>query len=148
MVFVVNTVDGGNLAPLLQCRFLTAPYPLFNIAVESLQKQICFNDGNLAPPQTEQLPMLKRGCGDASSRHRRSLLCRWCKISSIHRLDVLGENIRCGLDVLGNAVSVCVIHVDRTTNASCQIYSLLDGSAGPCSWSEHRSGRRGFTFAF
>ena len=43
---------------------------------------------------------------------------------------------------------VCVIHVDRTTNASCQTYSLLDGSAGPCSWSEHRSGRRGFTFAF
>ena len=107
-----HSVDGGNLAPLLQCRFLTAPHPLFNIAVESLQKQICFNDGNLAPPQTEQLPMLKRGCGDALSRHSRSLLCRWCKISSIHRLDVLGENIRCGLDVLGNAVCVCVIHVD------------------------------------
>ena len=47
-----------------------------------------------------------------------------------------------------DAVCVCVIHVDRTTNASYQIYLLLDGSAGPCSWSEHRSGRRGFTFAF
>ena len=145
-------MDGGNLAALLQRRFLTAPYPLSNIAVESLQKQICFNDGNLAPPQTERLSMLKRGCGYASSRHRRSLLCRWCKISSIHRLDVLGENIRCGLDVLGENIRcglcVCVIHVDRTTNASYQIYLLLDGSAGPCSWSEHRSGRRGFTFAF
>ena len=55
-------MDGGNLAPLLQRRFLTAPYHLFNIAVESLQKQICFNDGNLAPPQTEQLSM-KGGAG-------------------------------------------------------------------------------------
>ena len=37
-----GTVDGGNLAPLLPRRFLTAPYPLFNIGIESLQKQICF----------------------------------------------------------------------------------------------------------
>ena len=64
-----GTVDGGNLAPLLQRRFLTAPYPFFNIGIESLQKQICSNDGNLAPPQTEQLSMLKRGCRDLSSRH-------------------------------------------------------------------------------
>ena len=49
--------------------FLTAPYPLFNIGIESLQKQICSHDGKLAPPQTEQMSMLKRGCGDASSRH-------------------------------------------------------------------------------
>ena len=56
-----GTLDGGNLAPLLQRRFLTAPYPLFNIGVESLQKQICSNDGNLAPPQTEQLSMFKKG---------------------------------------------------------------------------------------
>ena len=88
------TVDGGNLAPLLQRRFLTAPSPLFSIGVESLQKQICSNDGNLAPPQTEQLSMLKRGYGDASSRHTSRPLCRWCKISSIHRLEVLGENIQ------------------------------------------------------
>ena len=79
-----HTVDGGNLAPLLQRKFFTAPYPLLNIGIENLQKQICSNDGNLAPPQTEQLSMLKRGCGDASSSHRRCLLCRWCKISSIH----------------------------------------------------------------
>ena len=138
-------MDGGNLAPLLQRRFLTAPYPLFSIGVESLQKQICSNHGNLAPPQTEQLSMLKRGCGDASSRPRSRLLCRWCKISSIHRLEVLGENIqmRCVCVCV-----VCVIHVDRTTNASCQIFLLPDGSAGPCSWSENRSGRRGFTSAF
>ena len=64
-----GTVDGGNLAPLLPRRFLTAPYPRFNIGIEILQKQICSNDGNLAPPQTEQLSMLRRGCGDASSRH-------------------------------------------------------------------------------
>ena len=62
-------MDGGNLAPLLPRRFLTAPYPLFNIGIESLQKQICSNVGNLARPQTEQLSMLKRGCGDASARH-------------------------------------------------------------------------------
>ena len=80
----IQSVDGGNLAPLLQRRFLTALYPLLNIGIENLQKQICSNDGNLAPPQTEQLSMLKRGCGDASSSHRRCLLCRWCKISSIH----------------------------------------------------------------
>ena len=80
----IHTVDGGNLAPLLQRKFFTAPYPLLNIGIENLQKQICSNDGNLAPPQTEQLSMLKRGCGDASSSHRRCLLCRWCKISSIH----------------------------------------------------------------
>ena len=77
-------MDGGNLAPLLQRNFFTAPYPLLNIGIENLQKQICSNDGNLAPPQTEQLSILKRGCGDASSSHRRCLLCRWCKISSIH----------------------------------------------------------------
>ena len=80
----IQSVDGGNLAPLLQRRFFTAPYPLLNIGIENLQKQICSNDGNLAPPQTEQLSMLKRGCGDASSSHRRCLLRRWCKISSIH----------------------------------------------------------------
>ena len=55
-----SSVDGGNLAPLLPRRFLTAPYPLFNIGIESLQKQICSNDGNLAP-RTEQLSMLKGG---------------------------------------------------------------------------------------
>ena len=66
---VGHTVDGGNLAPPLPRRFLAAPGPLFNIGIESLQKQIRSNDGNLAPPQTEQLSMLKRGCGDASSRH-------------------------------------------------------------------------------
>ena len=82
----IQSVDGGNLAPLLQRRFFTAPYPLLNIGIENLQKQICSNDGNLAPPQTEQLSMLKRGCGDASSSHRRCLLCRWCKISSIHSI--------------------------------------------------------------
>ena len=82
----VQSVDGGNLAPLLQRRFFTAPYPLLNIGIENLQKQICSNDGNLAPPQTEQLSMSKRGCGDASSSHRRCLLCRWCKISSIHSM--------------------------------------------------------------
>ena len=76
-------------APLLQRRFLTAPYPLLNIDIEKLLKQICSNDGNLAPPQTEQLSMLKRGCGDASSSHRRCLLCRWCKISSIHSKKLL-----------------------------------------------------------
>ena len=80
----VSTVDGGNLAPLLQRRFFTAPYPLLNIGIENLQKQSCSNDGNLAPPQTVQLSMLKRGCRDASSSHRRCLLCKWCKISSIH----------------------------------------------------------------
>ena len=57
----IQSVDGGNLAPLLQRRFLTAPCPLLNIGIENLQKQICSNDGNLAPPQTEQLPMLKKG---------------------------------------------------------------------------------------
>ena len=82
----IQSVDGGNLAPLLQRKFFTAPYPLLNIGIENLQKQICSNDGNLAPPQTEQLSMLKRGCGDASSSHRRCLLCRWCKISSIHSM--------------------------------------------------------------
>ena len=82
----IQSVDGGNLAPLLQRRFFTAPYPLLNIGIETFQKQICSNDGNLAPPQTEQLSMLKRGCGDASSSHRRCLLCRWCKISSIHSM--------------------------------------------------------------
>ncbi len=87
-------MDGGNLAPLLQCRFLTAPYPLLNIGIESLHEQICSNDGNLAPPHTEQVSMIKRGCGDASSRHGRCLLFRWCKISSIHRLDILGEDIQ------------------------------------------------------
>ena len=94
-------MDGGNLAPLLQRRFLTAPYPLLNIGIENLQKQICSNDGNLAPPQTEQLSILKRGCGDASSSHRRCLLCRWCKISSIHRLHAdwmyLAKTYRCAL---------------------------------------------------
>ena len=80
----IQSVDGGNLAPLLQRRFFTAPYPLLNIGIENLQKQICSNDGNLAPPQTERLSMLTRGCGDAASSHRRCLLCRWCKISSIH----------------------------------------------------------------
>ena len=79
----ILSVDGGNLAPLLQRRFLTAPYPLLNIDIVHLQKQICSNDGNLAPPQTEQLSMLKRRCGDASSSHKGCLLCRWCKISSI-----------------------------------------------------------------
>ena len=54
--------------------FLTAPYPLCNIGIESLQKQICSNDGNPAPPQTKQLSMLKRGCGDASSRHLKMLI--------------------------------------------------------------------------
>ena len=87
----IQSVDGGNLAPLLQRRFFTAPYPLLNIGIENLQKQICSNDGNLAPPQTEQLSMLKRGCGDASSSHRRCLLCRWCKISSIHSM---GDSMR------------------------------------------------------
>ena len=71
-----DTVDGGNLAPLLQRRLFTAPYPLLNIGIENLQKQICSNDGNLAPPQTEQLSMLKRGCGDALSSHRTCLLRR------------------------------------------------------------------------
>ena len=78
-----HTVDGGNLAPLLQRRFLTAPYPLLIIGIENLQEQICSKDGDLAPPQAEQLPMLKRGYGNASSSHRRCLLCRWCKIFSI-----------------------------------------------------------------
>ena len=82
----IQSVDGGNLAPLLQRRFFTAPYPLLNIGIETFQKQICSNDGNLAPPQTEQLSMLKRGRGDASSSHRRCVLCRWCKISSIHSM--------------------------------------------------------------
>ena len=82
----IHTVDGGNLAPLLQRKFFTAPYPLLNIGIDNLQKQICSNDGNLAPPQTEQLSILTRGCGDASSSHRRCLLCRWCKISSIHSI--------------------------------------------------------------
>ena len=59
----IQSVDGGNLAPLLQRRFFTAPYPLLNIGIENLQKQICSNDGNLAPPQTEQLSMLKEGAG-------------------------------------------------------------------------------------
>ena len=89
----IQSEDGGNLAPLLQRRFLTAPYPLLNIGIENLQKQICSNDGNLAPPQTEQLPMLKRGYGDASSSHRRCLLCRWCKISSIHSMAVGGSSL-------------------------------------------------------
>ena len=56
-------MDGGNLAPLLQRKFLKAPYPCFNIGVENLQKQICSNDGHLAPPQAEQLSMLKGGAG-------------------------------------------------------------------------------------
>ena len=84
----IQSVDGGNLAPLLQRNFFTAPCPLLNIGIENLQKQICPNDGNLAPPQTEQLSILKRGCGDASSSHRRCLLCRWCKISSIHSITI------------------------------------------------------------
>ena len=88
----IQSVDGGNLAPLLQRKFFTAPYPLLNIGIENLQKQICSNDGNLAPPQTGQLSMLKRGCGDASSSHRRCLLCRWCKISSIHSLNSLSKS--------------------------------------------------------
>ena len=54
-------MDGGNLAPSLQRRCLSAPYPLFNIGTESPGKQVCANDGNLAPPQTEQLSMLKKG---------------------------------------------------------------------------------------
>ena len=90
----IQSVDGGNLAPLLQRRFLTALYPLLNIGSENLQKQICSNDKNLAPPQTEQLPMLKKGYGDASSSHRRCLLCRWCKISSIHSMWNATEKLR------------------------------------------------------
>ena len=86
--YYTTTVDGGNLAPLLEQRFLTAPYPLLNIGIERLQKQNCSNDGNLAPPHTEQESMLKRGCEDVSSRRRRCLLCRWCKISSIHRIGI------------------------------------------------------------
>ena len=86
----IHTVDGGNLAPLLEQRFLTVPYPLLNIGIESLQKQNSSNDGNLAPPHRKQESMLKRGCGDASSRRRRCMLCRWCKISSIHRKDSPG----------------------------------------------------------
>ena len=83
-----HTVDGGNLAPLLPRRFLTAPYPSFNIGIESLQKQICSNDGNLAPPQTKQLSMLKRGAG--MRRHViEMLIMQWCKISSIHSIRVL-----------------------------------------------------------
>ena len=114
-------MDGGNLAPSLQRRCLSAPYPLFNIGTESPRKQVCANDGNLAPPQTGQLSMLKkRGCGDAPSRHTRCLLCGWCKISSIHRLDVLGENIQ--------AMCARVIHVDRTTNTSGEICLLPEGS--------------------
>ena len=35
--------------------------PFFNIGTESPRKQVCANDGNLAPPQTEQLSMLKKG---------------------------------------------------------------------------------------
>ena len=82
----VHTVDGGNLTPLLQRRFLTAPYPLFLTLALNASRN---NDRNFAPPQTEQLSVLKRGCPDASLRHRRSLLYRFCKISSIHRLDVI-----------------------------------------------------------
>ena len=37
--------------------------PLLNIGMESLHKQNCSNDGNLAPPHTEQVSMLKRGAG-------------------------------------------------------------------------------------
>ena len=39
------------------------PRILLNIGIESLQNQICSNDGNLAPPQTELLSMLKEGAG-------------------------------------------------------------------------------------
>ena len=48
-----------------------------------------------------------------------------------------------------DAVCVCVIHVvDGATNASCWICLLPDGSAGPPSWSENRSGRRGLPSPF
>ena len=57
------TVDGGNLAPLLQHKCLTLAYPLLNIGMESLHIQNCANDGNLSPPHTEQVSMLKRGAG-------------------------------------------------------------------------------------
>ena len=84
--------------------------------------------GNKFVPTTEILHRLrqnscqckKRGCGDAPSRHTRCLLCGWCKISSIHRLDVLGENIQ--------AMCPRVTHVDRTTNTSGEICLLPEGS--------------------
>ena len=94
-----------------------SPVPLFNIGTESPRKQVCANDGNLAPPQTEQLSMLKKGVwGRAVASYK----CGWCKISSIHRLDVLGENIQ--------AMCARVIHVDRTTNTSGEICLLPEGS--------------------
>ena len=53
--------------------FLQPRTPSLTLVLKASRKQICSNDGNLAPPQTEQLSILERGCGDASSRHRRSL---------------------------------------------------------------------------
>ena len=44
---------------------MTAPYILY-VGIESLQKLICSDDRSLAPPQKEQLLMLKKGVlGDA-----------------------------------------------------------------------------------
>ena len=44
---------------ILRRFFHTAPYPLLNIGIESLQKQICANDGILAPLHTALMSMLK-----------------------------------------------------------------------------------------
>ena len=79
-----HTVDGGHLARLYNVELLQPRTLFFNIGIERRQKEVCSEHGNLAPPQTDQLSMLKRGCGDASSRHGKCVLRGWCKISSIH----------------------------------------------------------------